>query len=153
MIRTTEQIAMETVPRLIHQLTELTKEQPPTAEIEEAILASRALTTALNTWASSRHLGCANAHMAAQFAETHPSLAAAVKAYTVHPEVAAQMAALDPGPQALAAIAAEPIDDLLNELEDAEFDRIELAHPEVYCPVMVMQDALNLVRPPQQRGV
>ena len=55
------------------------------------------------------------------------------------------------GNDAWAAISSEPVDDLLNELEDAGFDQIELAHPEVYCPVMVMQDALNIVRPPQQR--
>jgi hypothetical protein len=132
MIRTTEQIAMETVPRLIHQLAELTKEQPTTAEIEEAVMTSRALTAALGSWASSRHLIGANAHMAAQFSETHPMVAAAVdglrrlaaaNAYAVHPEIAAQMAALDrPVPLTEEDIASPELDE--------EFNRIERTHLE-----------------------
>lgn len=106
-VRTTEQIAPEHVAHLLGQLNKLTADQP--TKIEEAIITSRALTASLMSWVSARHLIGANAHMAAQFSETHPAVATvvlglqqreAVKAFTVHPEVAEQLDALFPGERA-----------------------------------------------------
>jgi len=135
-IRTTEQSAPATLAELIPQLTMLTTDQPTTAEIEEALIKIvPAITRTLGDWIRSRHTIGANAHMAAQFDETHPAVSAMVmglkgiaksQAYTipaVHPEVAAQMAALDrPAPLTE--------EDLASPELDEEFDRIERAHPE-----------------------
>jgi len=96
MIRTTEQHAMDTVPDLVHQLAVLTADQPTTAEIEEAILISKAITRALFEWAAWRY-----------------------------------------AQNAMAAVAAEPVDDLMDSLTEAEFDRIEKAqvHP-IFVPLL-----------------
>jgi len=110
-IRTTEQIAPEHVAGLLGQLNKLTADQPTTAEIEEAIITSRALTASLMSWVSARHLIQSNAHRAAEFNECYPAVAAAVmglkqiateRAYqpAIHPEVASQLDALFPGERA-----------------------------------------------------
>jgi len=135
-IRTTEQSAPATLAELIPQLTMLTTDQPTTAEIEEALIKIvPAITRTLGDWIRSRHTISTNAHLAAQFDETHPAVSAlvmgpkgiaAAQAYAipaVHPEVAAQMAALDqPAPLTEEDIASPELDE--------EFDRIERAHPE-----------------------
>jgi|GEM_PF-1039073 len=153
MTRTTEQLAPENIAAhldvlrtVLAEFSKLTAEQPTTAELEEALsLVPRFQATCdkalflvahdLRVWLSSRHLIGANAHMAAQFSETHPMGAAAfaglrqmaaIRVYelpAVHPEVAAQMAALDqPAPLTEEDIASPELDE--------EFDRIERAHPE-----------------------
>ena len=105
-MRTTEQRAPEAISELIPKLTMLTTEQPTTAEIEEAILISKAITRALFEWVSWRYSNHANGQLNA-----------------THPEVAAQMAALDrPAPLTEEDIASPELDE--------EFDRIERAHPE-----------------------
>ena len=55
MTRTVEQQAPEAIAELIPKLTQLTTEQPTTAEIEEALLVSKAITRALFEWAASRY--------------------------------------------------------------------------------------------------
>jgi len=62
-IRTTEQQAPEALAELIPQLTKLTVEQPTTAEIEEAIRVSRAITRALFEWAGARYSAKAQANI------------------------------------------------------------------------------------------
>jgi len=140
MIRTTEQSASATLIELIPELSKLTTEQPTTAELEEALMKIvPAITRTLGDWIRSRHTISTNAHLAAQFDETHPAVSAMVmglkgiaeaQAYAipaVHPEVAAQMAALDrPAPLTE--------EDLASPELDEEFDRIEQAHVEVFAP-------------------
>jgi len=65
MTRTTEQRAPEAIAELIPKLTMLTTEQPTTAEIEETILVSRAITRALFEWASWRYSNHAKAEISA----------------------------------------------------------------------------------------
>lgn len=55
MVRTTEQQAPAAIAELIPQLSKLTCEQPTTAELEEALLASKAITRALFEWLASRY--------------------------------------------------------------------------------------------------
>lgn len=142
-IRTTEQLAPENIAAhldvlrtIFVEFSRLTIDQPTTAELEEAQALVPKLREAcdkalslidhdLRVWIGSRHLIGANAHLAAQFRQ-------------VHPEVAAQMEALNPERQAWAAIAAEPVDDLLNELEDKAMDELDhqsKVHP-VFAPIL-----------------
>lgn len=55
MTRTTEQLAPPAIAELIPKLTMLTTEQPTTAELEEALLASKAITRAIFEWLASRY--------------------------------------------------------------------------------------------------
>ena len=55
MIRSLEQQAPEAIAELIPMLTMLTIDQPTTAEIEEALLASKAITRALFEWLGARY--------------------------------------------------------------------------------------------------
>ena len=61
MIRTTEQIAPAVIAGMIPKLTALTTDQPTTAEIEEALLISKAITRALFEWLSFRYSNHAKA--------------------------------------------------------------------------------------------
>lgn len=64
MTRTTEQSAPEALAKLIPQLTQLTTDQPTTVELEEALLASKAITRAIFEWLASRYTGQAAARRA-----------------------------------------------------------------------------------------
>ena len=61
MVRTTEQRAPEAISELIPKLTQLTIDQPTTAELEEALMASKAITRALFEWLSDRYFAQAAA--------------------------------------------------------------------------------------------
>lgn len=63
-MRTTEQQAPEAIAQLIPKLTQLTTEQPTTAELEEAILASKAITRAVFEWLAARYCAQATARKA-----------------------------------------------------------------------------------------
>lgn len=52
------------------------------------------------------------------------------------------------GNDAWAAVSSEPVDDLLNELEDIAMDELDRAHPIVFAPTSILDDALAMVRPP-----
>ena len=54
---------------------------------------------------------------------------------------------MNPGQAALAALAAEPVDDLLNDLEDQLMDELDRATPIVFAPFNALDDALAMVRP------
>jgi len=54
-MRTTEQQAPEVIAQLIPKITQLTTEQPTTAELEEALLTTKALTRAVFEWLASRY--------------------------------------------------------------------------------------------------
>jgi ribosomal protein L17 len=55
MTQTTEQKAPKVIADLIANLTALTANQPTTAEIEEALLTSKAITRGLFEWLASRY--------------------------------------------------------------------------------------------------
>jgi hypothetical protein len=102
-MRTTEQIAPETLSSYIAQLTQPTTEQPTTAELEEALTqVVPCIGHVLRTWISSRHLIGAQAVRAAEFRESHPALATLVTGIPTE-----------------------------TEAEKAELDRIEAASPVV----------------------
>jgi hypothetical protein len=63
MTRTTEQKAPKVIADLIANLTALTTNQPTTAEIEEALLTSKAITRGLLEWLGSRYTTQARAHL------------------------------------------------------------------------------------------
>ena len=79
MIRTTEQRAPQAISELIPKLTQLTTGQPTTVELEEALLASKAITRALFEWLASRYT----------------AQAAAKKAYGIPVETPAEAEELD----------------------------------------------------------
>jgi len=54
-MRTTEQQAPEVIAQLIPKIAQLTTEQPTTAELEEALLTTKALTRAIFEWLASRY--------------------------------------------------------------------------------------------------
>ena len=130
MPQTTEQLAPATIAslipgmagtviqRLIPTLTQLTTEQPTTAELEEAIKTSRTITAELES-----SLKTSKAITRACF----EWLAARYYAK------AQSEAALNPGLQALRNVAAEfagiPVE---TAAEAEEMDRIEAAHPAVF---------------------
>ena len=78
-MRTVEQIAPETIAELIPQITRLTTDQPTTAEIEDALKTSKALTRAIFEWLSSRYSAKAAAGITAvpeePAASVHPVFA------------------------------------------------------------------------------
>lgn len=55
MTRTEEQRAPEILASLIPKLSQLTTDQPTTVELEEALLASKAVTRAIFEWLASRY--------------------------------------------------------------------------------------------------
>lgn len=55
MTRTPEQLAPAAIAELIPKLVHLTTNQPTTVELEEALLASKAITRALFEWLASRY--------------------------------------------------------------------------------------------------
>jgi len=64
-MRTTEQLAPVQLLELIPELTKLTTDQPPTADLEDALMKIvPAITRALADWLRSRHTISANAHSA-----------------------------------------------------------------------------------------
>ena len=101
-MRTTEQCAPDHLREYITKLSQLTTEQPTTAELEEALIqVVPCISHVLRTWICSRHLIQSNAHQAATFRERHPQVAAALC----------------------------PVIPVETETEKAELDRIEAAHP------------------------
>lgn len=80
-IRTTEQIAPETLAKYIGDLNRLTADQPTTAELEEALSQILpCISHVLRSWISARHLIGANALAAAAFRDRHPEVAAQMEA-------------------------------------------------------------------------
>jgi hypothetical protein len=59
----TEQKAPKVIADLIANLTALTTNQPTTAEIEEALITSKAITRGLFEWLASRYATRAQAHL------------------------------------------------------------------------------------------
>lgn len=55
MTRTTEQRAPEALAEIIPKLSQLTTEQPTTVELEEALLASKAITRVIFEWLACRY--------------------------------------------------------------------------------------------------
>jgi hypothetical protein len=54
-MRTPEQLAPAAIAELLPKLTRLTTDQPTTAELEEALLASKAITRATFEWLAARY--------------------------------------------------------------------------------------------------
>lgn len=113
MIRTVEHLAPEAIAQLIPRLTQLTTEQPTTAELEEALSASRAITRALFEWLAARYSGHAQAKT---LSEDCPAVAAALMGLR---QIAASRAYGIPTETAA---------------EREELDRIERAHPQTFAP-------------------
>lgn len=136
-MQTTEQLAPATIAELLAHITDLTKmlpfepgapegtvleglpwllEAPTTANLEDALKASKALTRALFEWLASRYFFTAQSK-----------------------------AALNPGLQALRSVAGEftgiPVE---TAAEAEELDRIEAAHPApIFAPVNMADLAMN----------
>lgn len=73
-IRTEEQRAPEAIAELIPQLTKLTTNQPTTKELEEALLASKAITRALFEWLAARYSAQAAARQGYEAPSEQPGL-------------------------------------------------------------------------------
>ncbi len=127
--RTMEQTAPGELAKYIAQLAELTKDQPTTAELEEALMLVPCLNAILRSWVSSRHIIQSHAHRAAGFTEDHPAVAAVVMGLRQRDAVKAY----GPGQVALRQVAEQgfsdcPVTPVETETERLELDRIENAH-------------------------
>lgn len=87
-MRTTEQLAPVQLLELIPELTKLTTAQPPTADLEDALMKIiPAITRTLGDWIRSRHTISTNAHSAGIPEETPEEREYLDQIETAHPHI------------------------------------------------------------------